>query len=166
MIHVQLNINWINSCTISRFINHTFWYTLYVTSPSKSVHLGVLELVWKCAICTINVHFHTKLTAPKLTLVLGGTTYDIWSYYMRGKYLGFTLSSTEGRLSRIADWTGISEGFSLLSMYMYCAIQHYIPAFPQFNLNTFYGIGGLLSSREGSFSSLLCCFWYHYLHNG
>ena len=88
MIHVQLNINWINSCTISRFINHTFWYTLYVTSPSKSVHLGVLELVWKCAICTINVHFHTKLTAPKLTLVLGGTTYDIWSYYMWGKYLG------------------------------------------------------------------------------
>ena len=88
MIHVQLNINWINSCTISRFINHTFWYTLYVTSLSKSVHLGVLELVWKCAICTINVHFHTKLTAPKLTLVLGGTTYDIWSYYMWGKYLG------------------------------------------------------------------------------
>ena len=33
-------------------------------------------------------HFYTKLTAPKLTLVLGGTTYDIWSYYMWGKYLG------------------------------------------------------------------------------
>ena len=111
MIHVQLNINWINSCTISRFINHTFWYTLYVTSPSKSVHLGVLELVWKCAICTINVHFHTKLTAPKLTLVLGGTTYDIWSYYMWGKYLG--LCCPRGRADFLVVVVDVGAVFSI-----------------------------------------------------
>ena len=135
MIHVQLNINWINSCTISRFINHTFWYTLYVTSPSKSVHLGVLELVWKCAICTINVHFHTKLTAPKLTLVLGGTTYDIWSYYMWGKYLG--LCCPRGRADFlvvtvivISTWPLLDCNLLLyLSMFFFFMIYMYLCVF-------------------------------------
>jgi len=54
-----------------------------VEPASKTNHLGVRKLLWKCAICLNEgvqqiAHFHSKLCTYKWLLLLGGYTNGLW----------------------------------------------------------------------------------------